>query len=100
MEVYNALGGTPDFLLGMSEVDRFVTAMRARQFDAFARAFLARNPGGLVVEIGSNEGLMLRALVSPLKIAHFDDHAVDRSIYLTLVNLSCVTTIWYGQRSP
>ena len=52
VEVYNALGGNPDFLMGMSDMDAFFTAMRARQFDAFARAFLARNPGGLVVDLG------------------------------------------------
>ena len=52
VEVYNALGGTPDFLMGMSGTDMFVTAMRVRQFDTFARAFLARNPGGLVVDLG------------------------------------------------
>ncbi len=52
VEVYNALGGNPDFLMGMGGVDLFVTVMRARQFDKFARAFLARNPGGLVVDLG------------------------------------------------
>ncbi len=52
VEVYNALGGNLDFLMGMSGTDVFVTAMRVRQFDTFARAFLARNPGGLVVDIG------------------------------------------------
>lgn len=52
MEVYNALGGNPDFLMGMSGIDIFVTAMRVRQFDAFARDFLVRNPGGLVVDLG------------------------------------------------
>jgi len=52
VEVYNALGGNPDFLMGMNGVDVFVTAMRARQFDNFARDFLARNPGGLVVDLG------------------------------------------------
>ncbi len=52
VEVYNALGGNPDFLMGMGGTDVFVTAMRARQFDRFARDFLARNPGGLVVDIG------------------------------------------------
>jgi len=52
VEVYNALGGNPDFLMGMSKIDMFVTAMRARQFDSFARDFLTRNPSGLVVDIG------------------------------------------------
>ncbi len=52
VEVYNALGGNPDFLMGMSRTDVFVTMMRARQFDSFARAFLAKNPGGLVVDLG------------------------------------------------
>jgi O-methyltransferase involved in polyketide biosynthesis len=52
VEVYNALGGSPDFLMGMRGTDVFVTVMRARQFDRFARAFLAKNPGGLVVDLG------------------------------------------------
>ena len=52
VELYNALGGSRDFLLGMSEHDRLFTVMRMRQFDIFARSFLARNPGGLVVDIG------------------------------------------------
>jgi O-methyltransferase involved in polyketide biosynthesis len=52
VQVYNDLGGTRDFLLGMGEVDAFVTTMRARQFDRIARQFLARNPGGLVVDLG------------------------------------------------
>jgi O-methyltransferase involved in polyketide biosynthesis len=52
VEVYNALGGNPDFLMGMNGMDVFVTAMRARQFDKFARDFLVRNPGGLVVDLG------------------------------------------------
>lgn len=50
--LYNALGGSRDFLLGMSEHDRLFSVMRMRQFDSLARAFLARNPGGLVVDIG------------------------------------------------
>jgi O-methyltransferase involved in polyketide biosynthesis len=50
--VYNALGGNPDFLMGMSRTTVFVTAMRVRQFDMFARAFLAKNPAALVVDIG------------------------------------------------
>ena len=52
VEVYNALGGNSDFVMGMSGMDIFVTAMRARQFDRFARGFLDRNPGGLVVDLG------------------------------------------------
>ena len=52
VEMYNALGGNPDFLMGMGGVDTFVTVMRARQFDKFTRDFLARNPGGLVVDLG------------------------------------------------
>jgi O-methyltransferase involved in polyketide biosynthesis len=52
VEVYNALGGNPDFLMGMSKIDVFVTTMRARQFDTYARDFLTRNPGGLVVDLG------------------------------------------------
>lgn len=52
VELYNALGGSRDFLLGMSEHDRLFSVMRMRQFDTFARSFLSRNPGGLVVDIG------------------------------------------------
>jgi O-methyltransferase involved in polyketide biosynthesis len=52
VEVYNALGGNPDFLMGMRGHDLTATAMRARQFDTFARDFLARNPNGLVVDLG------------------------------------------------
>jgi O-methyltransferase involved in polyketide biosynthesis len=52
VETYKALDGNPDFLLGMSGFDLFVTAMRARQFDQYARDFLAKNPGGLVVDVG------------------------------------------------
>ncbi len=52
VEAYQALGGSRDFLLGMSGPDLIVTVMRARQFDRFARGFLARNPGGLVVDLG------------------------------------------------
>ena len=36
VEVYNALGGNPDFLMGMRGTDVFVATMRARQFDTFA----------------------------------------------------------------
>jgi O-methyltransferase involved in polyketide biosynthesis len=52
VELYNALGGSRDFLLGMSEHDRLFSVMRMRQFDTFTRAFLDQNPGGLVVDIG------------------------------------------------
>jgi O-methyltransferase involved in polyketide biosynthesis len=52
VEVFNALGGTRDFLMGMSGHDLFAAVMRVRQFDTFARGFLSRNPGGLVVDIG------------------------------------------------
>jgi O-methyltransferase involved in polyketide biosynthesis len=52
VEVYNALGGTPGFLMGMRGTDVFVTTMRARQFDKLTRDFLNRNPGGLVVDLG------------------------------------------------
>ena len=52
VEVYNALGGSRDFLMGMSGHDLFASVMRVRQFDTFARRFLTRNPGGLVVDIG------------------------------------------------
>ncbi len=52
VEVYAALGGSPDFLIGMGSADVFVAAMRARQFDRFGRDFLTRNPSGLLVELG------------------------------------------------
>ncbi len=52
LDVYNALGGSRDFLLGMSGHDLFAAVMRVRQFDTYARAFLAENPGGMVVDIG------------------------------------------------
>jgi O-methyltransferase involved in polyketide biosynthesis len=52
VELFNALGGSREFLLGMSGHDLFAAAMRVRQFDTFARRFLARNPGGWVVDIG------------------------------------------------
>jgi len=52
VEVYNALDGNPDFLMGMGRMDMFVTVMRARQFVTFARDFLDRHPGGLVVDLG------------------------------------------------
>jgi O-methyltransferase involved in polyketide biosynthesis len=52
VEVYNALGGNAEFLMGMSGMDVFVTAMRVRQFDTYSRDFLKWNPGGLVVDLG------------------------------------------------
>jgi len=52
VELFNALGGSRDFLMGMSELDQTFTVMRTRQFDRCARAFLAKSPGGLVVDIG------------------------------------------------
>jgi len=52
VEVFEALGGGPDFLLGMSGHDLFATAMRVRQFDGYARTFLTGHPCGLVVDIG------------------------------------------------
>jgi O-methyltransferase involved in polyketide biosynthesis len=51
-EIYQALDGSPAFLLGMSEHDRVATVLRARQFDRFARIFQERYPGGLIVDIG------------------------------------------------
>jgi O-methyltransferase involved in polyketide biosynthesis len=38
--------------MGMRGHDLFASVMRVRQFDTFARAFLTRNPDGLVVDIG------------------------------------------------
>jgi O-methyltransferase involved in polyketide biosynthesis len=52
VELYTALGGSRAFLLGMEEHDRLFSVLRMRQFDTFARAFLARNPGGLIVDLG------------------------------------------------
>ncbi len=52
VEVYNALGGNRDFLMGFHAHDLTVTVMRARQFDIYARNFLVRNPEGLVVDLG------------------------------------------------
>jgi O-methyltransferase involved in polyketide biosynthesis len=52
VELYHSLGGSRDFLMGMSGHDLFATVMRVRQFDTFARDFLSRNPGGMVVDIG------------------------------------------------
>jgi O-methyltransferase involved in polyketide biosynthesis len=49
VELLTAVGGEGDSLSGMGNTDVFVIAMRARQFDSLARAFLARNPGGVVV---------------------------------------------------
>ena len=45
--LYNTLGGSREFLLGMSEHDRLFTVMRMRQFDTFARAFLVQESGRL-----------------------------------------------------
>lgn len=52
VELFDALDGNRDFLLGMQEHDRFFTVMRMRQFDTIARTFLTRHPDGLVVDIG------------------------------------------------
>ena len=52
VEIYQSLGGSKDFLMGMSGHDLFATVMRVRQFDTFARNFLVHHPGGLVVDIG------------------------------------------------
>jgi len=52
VEVYRALAGNPEFLMGMGKADMLVTAMRVCQFDTFARGFLAHNPSGLVVDLG------------------------------------------------
>lgn len=51
-ELYQALGGTRDFLMGMGGHDLFAAVMRVRRFDTYARDFLSRNPAGLVVDIG------------------------------------------------
>jgi len=56
VELYQSLGGSRDFLMGMSGHDLFAAVMRVRQFDRFARAFLAQNPGGLVVDVGCGLG--------------------------------------------
>lgn len=52
VELFQFLGGSRDLLMGMSGHDLFATVMRVRQFDSFARTFLTRHPGGLVVDIG------------------------------------------------
>jgi O-methyltransferase involved in polyketide biosynthesis len=52
VELLAKLEGGMDCLMGMSELDQTFTVMRARQFDRCARAFLAKSPGGLVVDIG------------------------------------------------
>jgi O-methyltransferase involved in polyketide biosynthesis len=52
VEVYRALGGGRELLLGMGGHDLFAAVMRVRKFDAIARGFLSRNPGGRVVDIG------------------------------------------------
>ncbi len=51
-EVFAQVGKDADCLMGMSRQDELFTVMRARQFDRYARAFLAHHPGGLVVDIG------------------------------------------------
>jgi O-methyltransferase involved in polyketide biosynthesis len=51
-ELLAQLEGGPDCLMGMGEMDRTFTVLRARQFDRCARAFLAAHPAGLVVDIG------------------------------------------------
>lgn len=52
VEVYNALGGDPVFLMGMRGHDLVATVMRARQFDTYAKGFLARSSYSLVVDLG------------------------------------------------
>ena len=52
VDLFQAFGNNRSLLTGMSRHDQFFVAMRARQFDRFARSFLERNPGGLVVDIG------------------------------------------------
>jgi len=51
-ELLAKLEGGVDCLMGMSELDQTFTVMRARQFDRCARAFIAKSPNGLVVDIG------------------------------------------------
>jgi O-methyltransferase involved in polyketide biosynthesis len=51
-QVYQALGGTREFLLGMGGHDLFAAAMRVRKFDSLARDFLKRNPGATLVDMG------------------------------------------------
>ena len=38
VELYQSLGGSRDFLMGMSGHDLFAAVMRVRQFDRFTRA--------------------------------------------------------------
>lgn len=52
LEIFDSLGGTKDFLMGMRGHDLFAAVMRVRQFDRYAHSFLDRNPGGMVVDIG------------------------------------------------
>jgi O-methyltransferase involved in polyketide biosynthesis len=52
VELYRSLGGSQDFLMGMSGHDLFAAVMRVRQFDTYARQFMATHPGSLVVDIG------------------------------------------------
>lgn len=52
VELFARLGGGPDWLMGMSRLEQTFTMMRARQFDVYARDFLASHPGGAVVDVG------------------------------------------------
>ncbi len=51
-ELFARFDGGLDSVLKMKALDELFTVMRARQFDRYAGAFLASNPGGLVVDIG------------------------------------------------
>lgn len=51
-ELFSKMGGSKAMLRGMSKVDQASTVIRNRQFDHYARQFLAAHPGGLVVDIG------------------------------------------------
>lgn len=52
VQVYQDLGGSREFLLGVSGHDLFATVMRVRQFDHYGHDFLTHHPGALVVDIG------------------------------------------------
>lgn len=52
VELCKNIENSSALLLGMSKMDQTFTAMRVRQFDNYARAFLSSNPQGLVVDIG------------------------------------------------
>lgn len=52
VELFHRLGNPEDVLKGMSSFDQIFTVMRMRQFDRYARGFLAAHPAGLVVDIG------------------------------------------------